>query len=71
MKTTFGKAKFVKGMHFMYFNIEYVVSFYGLIPNDSPFDPFVGCYGVITTSGDEFDIPAYFNDEIDILQNDD
>ena len=48
--------------------IEYVVSYYGFISNDSPFDPFGGCMGVKTTSGDEFNIPAYFNEEIEIIE---
>lgn len=68
MKTTFGSAEFVQGMHFVYKGIEYVVSSYGFISNDSPFDPFGGCMGVTTTSGGVFNIPAYFNAEIEIIE---
>lgn len=68
MNATFGFAEFEQGMHFVYKGIEYVVSYYGFISNDSPFDPFGGCIGVKTTSGDEFNIPAYFNEEIEIIE---
>lgn len=67
MTTTFGYAEFTEGMHFIFKGIEYIVNYYGFIPNNSPFDPFGGRNGVVTTTGEIFYIPQHFYKEIEIL----
>lgn len=63
----FGDVEFEAGMRFVLKGVEYVVKSYGFVYNDSPFDPFGGCDGVETTTGEVFLCPRHFNDEIDIL----
>lgn len=63
----FGYVEFEAGMRFVLKGVEYVVKSYGFVCNDSPFDPFGGCNGVETTTGEVFLCPQYFNTEIEVL----
>ena len=67
MITKFGYAKFEHGTHFILRGVEYVVTSYGYVEYDNPFGVFDGANGVITTTGEVFHTPQFFNVEIEII----
>lgn len=67
MITKFGYTTFERGMRFILKGKEYEVEYFGYIEYDTPFDLFRGAHGVITTTGEVFHTPLFFNAEIAIL----
>ena len=55
-------------MHFILKGVEYVVDYFGFVKYNEPFCLFDGADGVITTTGEVFHRPRFFNDEIEIVE---